>query len=574
MAANAGNSTKEIVIRAKLDTSDSVSQVEKMKRSLKEGMQGDDIAKRFENINKAIEKGSLSTREMAKAIKQYQAIAIEAGQSSPIGVEALKRAGDLKDRLVDTQRQIRIMATDGKVLNASITIGQTAINSYTAFTGITQLAGKSNKDLLQTMAKMQIVMQTMQAIEQTLNQLRKGGAVYTYALAAAHKALTFATGGATVAVNALRTALLSTGIGAIIVGIGMLIANFEKLTKWIGRVVGAYNEEAEAAIKAGDAAINSSKMATEAIEKEYGRRLRIMKAQGKDTYEYEKAYVEARIKLMQKEIQAYVLKTKIEIANGKLELEDIRERTRTIREMLEKYKDLQTDLTVMQIEQSKKQSEARVSHTESIKRERIELEKLAISYGVEKDALETTMKTREEAREHVDLFAEDVAKLNSVLFESTQNIVGSFGSIFNSLAEMQVRGSAQQKKLALAAIVANQAQAIANAVVAASKSARDLVYDPTGIGRIAIWASTFASITAGIIASIAQAKRLLGESGAESISIPKGSGGGLSGSVGQQQVQETAVGYANPAVQKVIVVEADITRAQQNSNYVNKISTI
>lgn len=52
----------------------------------------------------------------------------------------------------------------------------------------------------------------------------------TQALTGAQTANTVATTGATAATNAFRTALISTGIGAVVVAIGALIANLDKLT--------------------------------------------------------------------------------------------------------------------------------------------------------------------------------------------------------------------------------------------------------------------------------------------------------------------------------------------------------
>ena len=96
-----------------------------------------------------------------------------------------------------------------------------------------------------------------------------------------------------------------------------------------------------------------------------------------------------------------------------------------------------------------------------------------------------------------------------------------------------------------------------------------------------IWASTYLSIAASIASAIARAKQILGagsSSPASGISMPS-SGGSIAGT-GQQN--EQAVTYpvggggsqGGQAIGKVVVVEHDITQAQQNVNYINKISVI
>jgi len=61
------------------------------------------------------------------------------------------------------------------------------------------------------------------------NAAEKAAAVGPYAYAAAHGVLNFGIGAGSKALKLFRVALISTGIGAIIVGIGMLVANFDKL---------------------------------------------------------------------------------------------------------------------------------------------------------------------------------------------------------------------------------------------------------------------------------------------------------------------------------------------------------
>lgn len=596
---------KEIVIRTKLDTTDSISQIEKLKRGLKDGLNGDDLSKRFEKLNKTIDSGVVGVKDMKNAIREYQDIAMRAGEANPISEEALHRAAKLQDRLEDTRKKINVLSRDGKILNASISIGQSVVNSYTAFTGITQLLGKSNKDLLQTMAKLQIIMNTMQATEQILNQLRRGGVIHTYALAAAKKVLSFSTGAATTSLNAFRVALIGTGIGAIIVAIGTLIAKFDDLVKWIKKVVGAFNEEAEAAINAGEAALNNAAFATDRIEKEYKRRLEILKASGKDTLEFEKRYSEAKIKLIEKEMEVLITRTRIEILNGKLTTEQIRERTKQIYEMIDKLKDARHQVKLIDIEIEKslnkvsqnvdKKPFSRGIEMDYMEKIRLQAEtyeqiinKVEMSQRRLNDNVLFSIKQIGDLRREYDFlikkfnistselekFGEDVGKSFRIIENSTNSVINSFESIFYNLSQLSARGSAQQKRFALASLMVNQAQAIGNAVLAASRSAAELAYDPTGVARIAIYASTFMSIASSVISTILQAKRILGESGGvPSVDTNKGGGGNVN--IGNQQERlEKNVGYVNPAIQKVIVVESDITRMQQEMEKSNKLSVI
>jgi len=584
---------KEIVIKARLDTQDSVSQVEKLKKSIAD-VAKEDPSKGLELLNQRVDSGKMSIGELKKAIKDYQTIAIEAGQTSAIGQEALSRAGALKDKLMDIRSQMNVMATDGKAMNAAMTLSSTVVNGYSAFIGITQLAGGENKKLLETMAKMQIIMQTLNGIEQVATQLRKGSVLTTYAMNVAYKTLGISITGATAATRAFTTALISTGIGAIVVGIGMLIANLKELTHWIKKVTLGFEDNSEAIKKNSEALIENTQLATKGLEREYKRRLMILRAQGKETYETERELLLKKEQLIRRELALYIVQTKTLLALGKLSTEEARERLKKLREMSEEHKDIVAELTAKQIEYQRTHAK---TTGEIFKRQDLFTEKasaitstiVSSSENIAQvdEAISVSMNNRlkeneeqiDEYRKKYDEFVQYHLKLRDLLPETAASTLRSFGSIFEGLANMQKKGSEQYKRLALAGITASQAESIANAVVAASKASRDLGYDPTGLGRIAIYVSTFASITASAIASINKAKQILGTSGGDSAGSYIGastSGGG----VGVMQKQETTQGYVNPAIQqkgqiqKVVVLESDITRAQQSVNYMNKISAI
>ena len=94
----------------------------------------------------------------------------------------------------------------------------------------------------------------------------------TQALTGAQTANTVATTGATAATHAFRTALISTGIGAIVVAVGALIANLDKLTALFKS-----NEKAADKYKDTMSELNTQ---FDDMDNNLDRELRLMKAQG------------------------------------------------------------------------------------------------------------------------------------------------------------------------------------------------------------------------------------------------------------------------------------------------------
>jgi len=138
------------------------------------------------------------------------------------------------------------------------------ISGFQALTASMTLLGIENKDALEAIKKLQALM----ALTQGIAGVEKGIKAFkrlmtmisnstlvtnlfskaTTSASAAEKVATAstnglqgammgeaaATGTATVATHAFKKALIATGIGAIIVAIGTLIAHLEDLTKWLG----------------------------------------------------------------------------------------------------------------------------------------------------------------------------------------------------------------------------------------------------------------------------------------------------------------------------------------------------
>lgn len=211
----------------------------------------DRLTTEFGNLNAVVDESTLSFSEMGKAIETYQSIALKAGAESPIGKEAIARAGGLKQQMDELTRSVDTLAQKGQNLQATLEIGTTVVAGYGAYLGITQLLGKENENLEKAFVKLQAVQAALMSIEQIRMALQKEsilvqkaqsvwrGAeiVSTKIMIALRGQEAVATGAATVATRALTAALIATGIGAIIVALGSLIAYWDKVTEAVKKSV-------------------------------------------------------------------------------------------------------------------------------------------------------------------------------------------------------------------------------------------------------------------------------------------------------------------------------------------------
>jgi hypothetical protein len=192
------------------------------------------IEQKFKTLNTTLESNTASFGEMSQAIEAYKTIALNAGRTSPVGKEALKNASILKDRITDLDREVDNLAQDGRRMQGAMQISQGVMGGYSAFIGITALAGEGNEALEKTLVKLTATMSIMQGIEQIRLATEKESSSMKLLLGARTKVLTAlnflytaSIGATTGAMKLLRIALLSTGIGALVVLLGYIIAKWD-----------------------------------------------------------------------------------------------------------------------------------------------------------------------------------------------------------------------------------------------------------------------------------------------------------------------------------------------------------
>ena len=239
-----------VAISLQLDSGQSVQEVKKLEDAIKEVNNTSSslsVDEKFKTLNSTLETTEATFGEMSQAIEAYKTIALNAGRESPVGQEALKRAAQLKDRITDLDREVDNLAKDGQALQGALQIGTGVVAGYQAFTSVTALLGVENEELMKTMVKLQAAMSLLQSIEQirlateseslAMKSLSNAQTKISIGL---QKAYALAVGTGSKALKGLKTALLATGVGAIIVALGTIIAYWDDIK---GAVSGLSSEQ-------------------------------------------------------------------------------------------------------------------------------------------------------------------------------------------------------------------------------------------------------------------------------------------------------------------------------------------
>lgn len=160
--------------------------------------------------------GSLKT-QLREAQAAVVALSDKFGATSVEAVNAAKKAAELRDRIGDARALTEAFNPDQKFKALTSSLAGVA-GGFAAVQGAMALFGSESEDLQKTLVKVQSAMalsQGLEAVGNSIDAFKNLGTVIRTQVVAAF--------------STLRGAIISTGIGALIVGVGLLIANFEKV---------------------------------------------------------------------------------------------------------------------------------------------------------------------------------------------------------------------------------------------------------------------------------------------------------------------------------------------------------
>jgi hypothetical protein len=200
-------------------------------------------------IELEIQDNSKSLKSQYKeAVVELQKMSAQYGETSAQAVKAAKAAAELKDQIGFSNDLVASFNPDAKFNALSKSIGG-VLNGFQAYEGAMGLIGVQNEELQATMLKVQSAMALSQGIQGIfeakdsfvqLGTVLKSTAIGQAILTAATAAYNFVLGASTTGLKLFRIALISTGIGALVVGVGLLIANFDKLVSFVKNAVNSF----------------------------------------------------------------------------------------------------------------------------------------------------------------------------------------------------------------------------------------------------------------------------------------------------------------------------------------------
>jgi hypothetical protein len=231
---NEVNKANDAVVASAQDSSKKVADVYKTAgKSIAAAFSGSEVKKALADQNKAFDelnKKGIPLTRVLRGLKNDLNALEEAGKGGTKQFRQLEiEAARLEDQIGDTRARVKILASDTFKFDAAIGATQALASGFEIAQGASALFGSESEDLQKVIAKTTAITAIANGVQQAASILKEESALKTLVETKAQAAYALVVGNSTGALKAFRIALAATGVGLLVIAIGALIANFDKL---------------------------------------------------------------------------------------------------------------------------------------------------------------------------------------------------------------------------------------------------------------------------------------------------------------------------------------------------------
>lgn len=168
-----------------------------------------------------------SVKDLKNQLKALKDTLVSTTEGTEEYNDALKQAAEITHILKEQTEEINASAMDfGQIAGNVVKATGGMVAGFQAAKATMNLFGVENEAVLKSLEKMQNLMAITQAIPSIDDGIK------------AFKRLKIAIQTASAGMSGLKKAIISTGLGALAVALGLIIANFDKISAWLDEITG------------------------------------------------------------------------------------------------------------------------------------------------------------------------------------------------------------------------------------------------------------------------------------------------------------------------------------------------
>ena len=261
-------------------------------------------------LEKSAKKGQTLTAQLKDLKNQINQLDAAGQGGSKAFTDLTIQAGKLEDQIGDTRERVRVLASDTFKFDAAVQGVQAVAGAFAGVQGAIALFGGESEEVNKALLKVQASLALVAAAQEFANLVTGQGALKLALITGAQTLYASSLGATTTALKVFRGALITTGLGALVVALGFVIAKLQEFAET--------SAAAGAAVKAANAAqIESAKALIKA-------QLELDVARGKIT----QAEFDRQISLAEftNKLSAELLAQKRRVADAELEIESAKQK--------------------------------------------------------------------------------------------------------------------------------------------------------------------------------------------------------------------------------------------------------
>ena len=168
-----------------------------------------------------------SVKDLRQQLKQLKDTMLQTEEGTEEYNAALRQSAEIQHQLKEQMRLINNSAADfGQIVSNTTSVLGGMVAGFQSANAVMNMFGVENEDVMKSLKKMQDLMALTQALP-ALDKAYKG-------FVNLRTVIQTATG----ATSKFGKALISTGLGALVVVLGYIVSHFEEISKWLDEITG------------------------------------------------------------------------------------------------------------------------------------------------------------------------------------------------------------------------------------------------------------------------------------------------------------------------------------------------